>query len=86
MQAKVSLSSTKVEYTALGTIAQELLFQQQILNKLLGDGYYKLNIIHEDNLGAICLTKNPQISQRTKHMDVRYHFFRNLVEKKIIKI
>ena len=30
------------------------------------------------------MTKNPQISQRTKHIDVRHHFIRR--EKKIIEI
>ena len=86
MQATVSLSSTEAEYIALGSIAQEVLFQRQILNELLGGKYNKISIIHEDNLGAIYLTKNPQISQRTKHIDVRHHVIRNLVEKKIIEI
>ena len=66
---------------------QEVLFQRQILNKLLGGKYNKIGIIHEDKiLGAIHLTRNPQISQRPKHIDMRHHFVRNLVEKRIIKI
>ena len=82
----MSLSSTEAEYIALGTITQELLFQRQILNKLLNKGYNKTNIIYEDNLGAIYLTRNHQISQRTKHIDAKHHFIRNLVETKIINI
>ena len=31
-------------------------------------------------------TKNQQISQRTKHIDVRYHFIKNLVETKVIDL
>ena len=86
MQATVSLSLTEAEYIALGSIAQEVLFQRQILNELLGGKYDKMSIIHEDNLGAIYLTKNPQINQRTKHINVRHHFIRNLVEKRVVKI
>ena len=63
-----------------------MLFQRQILNELLGGKYNMMSIIHQDNLGAIYLTKNHQISQRAKHIDVRHHFIRNLAEKKIIEI
>ena len=49
MQATVSLSPTEVEYIALGSNMQEVLFQQQILNKLLGEKYDKISIIYEDN-------------------------------------
>ena len=86
MQATVNLSSTEAEYIVLGSIAQRVIFQRKILNKLQGGKYNKVRIIYEDNLGAIYLIKNPQISQRTKHIDVRHHFIRNLIEKKITKI
>ena len=43
-------------------------------------------IIYEDNLGAIFLTKNHQVSQRTKHIDIRQHFLRDLVEDKLLEV
>ena len=36
-------------------------------------------IIFEDNEGAIFLAKNQQVGMRTKHIDVKYHFIRDLV-------
>ena len=42
-------------------------------------------IIKCDNQGAIFLAKN-ETSTRTKHVDVRYHFIRNLVDDGIIKL
>jgi hypothetical protein len=33
-------------------------------------------IIFADNQGAIKLSKNPQNHNRTKHIDVKYHFIR----------
>ena len=33
-------------------------------------------MIFEDNQGAIALSKNPVNRQRSKHIDVRYHFIR----------
>ena len=82
MQAIVSISSTEAEYIDLGTVTQEVLFQAKILEELFGEEHKRPSI----NLGAIYLTKNPQISQRTKHIDVRYHFIRNLIKDKKIEV
>ena len=85
-QAIVSLSSTEAEYIALSAVAQEVIFQSQILDELIGDQHIKPSVIFEDNLGAIYLTKNSQISQRTKHIDVRHHFVRSMIEKKVLDV
>ena len=39
-----------------------------------------------DNLNAINISKNPIQHSRTKHIDIRHHFIRELVEDKIIKL
>lgn len=39
-----------------------------------------------DNQSAIHLIKNPVFHQRTKHIDVRYHFIRELQENGDINI
>ena len=43
-------------------------------------------LIHQDNQGAIALAKNPVFHQRTKHIDLRFHFVREKVEDKEIEI
>ena len=42
-------------------------------------------IIQVDNQAAIFLARN-EISSRTKHVDVRYHFIQELVETGVIKL
>ena len=37
--------------------------------------------MYEDNKGATDLAKNPLSSSNSKHIDVRYHFLRELVGK-----
>ena len=37
--------------------------------------------INVDNIGAIYLSKNATTGNRTKHMDTRYHFVQEYVEK-----
>jgi hypothetical protein len=43
-------------------------------------------IMHCDNQGAIKLVHNPVFHERTKHIEVRYHFMREVVEDGIVKI
>ena len=42
--------------------------------------------IHVDNQGAIALTKNPELHARTKHIDIRYHFIRYVIEEGKIRL
>jgi hypothetical protein len=43
-------------------------------------------IVHEDNYGCICLTKNHVLHSRTKHIRLRHHKIRELVEEKAVEI
>jgi hypothetical protein len=42
--------------------------------------------LYNDNLGAIYLSKNQHVSVRTKHIDIRVHYVRELQEQGVIKI
>ncbi|KAI2497433.1 gag-polypeptide of LTR copia-type [Fragilaria crotonensis] len=42
--------------------------------------------VYEDNLGAIYLVKNQHVGARTKHIDVRAHFIRELEEAGYLKV
>ena len=42
--------------------------------------------LFEDNQGAITIAENSISGGRTKHIDVRYHFIRELVERKVLNI
>ena len=37
--------------------------------------------VYKDNLGAIYLVKNQHVGARTKHIDVRAHFIRELEDQ-----
>ena len=39
-----------------------------------------------DNQGAIALTKNPHLHEKSKHIDICYHFIRDLIDKGDINI
>ena len=43
-------------------------------------------VIFEDNQSAQKIAENPVQHDRTKHIDIRYHFARGLVEDKQVEI
>jgi hypothetical protein len=43
-------------------------------------------ILHEDNQACIAISKNPERHARTKHIEVKYHFIRDLVENGVVKL
>ena len=65
---------------------QEAMWLRQLLSDLVKD--YELSVpttIYEDNQSAICMTRNNQSHGRSKHVDIKYHFVREQVEKETIK-
>jgi hypothetical protein len=83
-QHMVSLSSPEVEYQALSECVQEAVFIQNLVEELTGER--KPAIIYEDNLGTFFLAKNQQVSARTKHIEIRHHFMRDLQDKKELDV
>jgi len=61
---------------ALSATVQEGLFLIQLLKDIDCECQFEPVIIFGDNQGAIALSKNPVNRQRSKHIDVRYHFIR----------
>ena len=65
----------------------EALYLKQLL-KYIDPNFNCLKpvIIYEYNQGAIALVNNPVHHQRTKHIDIRYHFIREQVIEKCIEV
>jgi hypothetical protein len=43
-------------------------------------------ILKEDNENCILIRSNPELHQRTKHIDIRYHFLRDHIKKRDITL
>jgi hypothetical protein len=77
IQKTVAVSTTEAEYMSAAHAVKEALS----LRKLYGDVYRVTPTIKifGDNQSAIKLLKNPVSSQRSKHIDIIYHFARERV-------
>jgi len=81
----VTLSSSEAEYVALSEAAKEIKFVYQVLMSM-GIEVKTPIIVRVDNVGAIFIAENVSVSQRTKHIDVRYRFVQEFVIDGFLKI
>jgi hypothetical protein len=77
-QKVVALSSCESEYIAGTTAACQGIWLAQLLAELKGEQRAPF-ILKMDSQSAIALSKNPVFHDRSKHIDVRYHFIRECV-------
>ena len=85
-QPMVALSTCEAEYMALASAIQEAKFLRQLLGELIGKNIAKATDIYCDNQSAILLSKNPVQHQRSKHIDIRYHFIRSEILSKTVNV
>ena len=52
----------------------------------LFDQELRPTVIHCDNQSCIKLTENPMFHDRSKHIDIKYHFIRDYVQKGAMKL
>lgn len=81
-QKTVSLSTAEAEYMALGLICCEAIWFKGFLNQI-GINCETV-FVCEDNQSCIHIAKNRENSRRVKHIDIKYHFIRNLIEDGLI--
>jgi hypothetical protein len=83
-QPIVSLSSMEAEYIALTSTMKEAIWLIKIQNDLKVKRT-KMKI-YEDNQSTIKTAKNEIHTERSKHIDVRYHFVREQLQKEIVEV
>ncbi|XP_040361647.1 secreted RxLR effector protein 161-like [Rosa chinensis] len=84
-QPVVSLSTTEAEFISAASCACQAVWMQRVL-KSLGWIQSKSTVIYCDNCSAIKLSKNPVMHGRSKHIDVRFHFLRELSRDGVVDL
>ena len=84
-QSCVALSTAEAEYVSLAGTSQEAEF----LNKLMLDLKVSSNspiTLFEDNQSAIYISKNAKNHPRSKHIDIKFHYIRDLIATNKVKL
>ena len=78
------MSTTKAEYIAATEACKEAIWLARLV-KDLGIAV-EMPTLHCDSQSAILLAKNPLFHAKTKHIEVKYHFIREMLEDKLMKL
>ncbi|GJX54876.1 retrovirus-related pol polyprotein from transposon TNT 1-94 [Tanacetum coccineum] len=79
-----AMSSAEAEYVSLYACCAQVIWMR---TQLLDYGYkYNRMPMYCDSKSAIAISCNPVQHSRTKHIDIRYHFIKEHVEKGTVKL
>eukprot|EP00257_Ricinus_communis_P015773 XP_015573748.1 uncharacterized protein LOC107261134 [Ricinus communis] len=84
-QPIVTLSTTEAEFVAATSCAYQAIWLRNILKELRFK-QEEATTIYCDNSSAIKLSKNHVLHGRSKHIDVKYHFLRDLTNDGVINL
>lgn len=79
------LSLAESEYIAATHAAKEALWLRSLIGEIF-QPLIKPITLHSDSQSAIALTKDGSYHARTKHIDIRYHFIRFVVQNGSINL
>ena len=84
-QTSISLSPAEAEYIAATTCCTQVMWMKQTLQDM------KVSIedpisIKCDNTSAISISKNTIFHSKTKDIPIKYHFLREQVAQKVVKL
>ena len=87
VQKSVALSSTEAEYVSLTDMAKAIIPTKSTLVELFMEAAdAPPTIIYQDNESTIRLAMYSTLHERTRHIDIRRHFIRELVEDKRVAL
>ncbi|KAG8474901.1 hypothetical protein CXB51_031552 [Gossypium anomalum] len=79
LQTTIALSTTEAEYMAITEAYKEAIWLKGLFSELNED--FQIITVFCDSQSAIFLTKDQMFHERTKHIDVRYHFVCDIIAR-----
>jgi hypothetical protein len=74
----VELSTTEAKYIALSVVVREAVWLHNLLTDLF-DHEMDPTTIHCDNQSCVNISKNDVFHDRSKHIEIKYHYIRDMV-------
>ncbi|XP_075077342.1 secreted RxLR effector protein 161-like [Nicotiana tabacum] len=86
-QSCVSLFTMEAEYVALASATQEAVWLKKFLEHLLDIAEnIESVLVYCDSEAAISSTKDPKFHCKTKHIDIKYNYARDMVRRKVVNV
>ena len=76
----VTLSTLEAEYVALTETCQEVVWMRRLLGDL-GEEQTTATVVNEDNQGCLNFARSERSSKRSKHIETKRHFVKDLCER-----
>ena len=84
LQSCTSISTTEAEYIVATEACKEAIWFARLVRDL--GIAVEMPTLHCDSQSAILLAKNRVFHAKTKHIEVKYHFIREMLEDKLMKL
>jgi hypothetical protein len=81
-QNSVALSTAEAEYIALCVAVREAVWLHKLLADLFGHEMDSI-VIHCDNQSYVKLSENLVFHDKSKHIEIKYHYIRDMVQRKV---
>ena len=79
-------STCEAEYYSAVDATKEGLHLRQLLGEIFDSPITETTTIWEDNQSAIAYSQNALVSEKTKHIGLKWHFLKDHVEQGTIKL
>jgi hypothetical protein len=84
-QMSVALSTIEVEYIATSVASREVVWLRKLLAGLF-DLELEPTLIHCDNQSCVKLSENPVFHDKSKHIEIKYHYIRDMVQRGAVEL
>lgn len=83
-QKCITLSSTEAEYVSISEACREAVYLRNLQHEIT-EKWYKI-VIYNDSMSAQKLLLNPVFHNKTKHIDIKYHYCREMIKENIVSV
>jgi hypothetical protein len=84
-QTSVALSTAEAEYIELCVAVREAVWLRKLLADLFGHEIDSI-VIHCDNQSCVKLSENPVFHDKSKHIEIKYQYIRDMVQRKAVHV
>ena len=81
----MALNIAEVEYVATCSTSCEAVWLRKLLSDLF-DLQLDATCIYYDNQSCVKLSKNPVFHNKSKHIEIKYHYIRDMVQRGVVKL